>query len=71
MTVEPAEERKKKKKEKKANNRKDTKEIKHAHYENTPIQIYWKFHHQKTPNFPIKILIFFTFLLKTLIVGTC
>ena len=25
------------------------------HYENTPIQIYWKFHHQKkNENFPIK-----------------
>ena len=35
------------------------------HYENTPIQIYWKFHHQKTENFQIKILIFFIFLLKT------
>ena len=54
MTVEPAEERKKKKKEKKANNRKDTKEIKHAHYENTPIQIYWKFHHQKNSKFSDK-----------------
>ena len=29
------------------------------HYENTPIQIYRKFHHQKTENFQIKILIFF------------
>ena len=34
------------------------------HYENTPIQIYWKFHHQKNENFQIKILIFFIFLLK-------
>ena len=25
------------------------------HYENTPIQIYWKFHFQKTENFQIKI----------------
>ena len=24
------------------------------HYENTPIQIYWKFHHQKNENFQIK-----------------
>ena len=22
-----------------------------SHYENTPIQIYWKFHHQKTERF--------------------
>ena len=29
------------------------------HYENTPIQIYWKFHHQKAKSFQIKILIFF------------
>ena len=35
------------------------------HYENTPIQIYGKFYHQKNENFQIKILIFFTFLLKT------
>ena len=35
------------------------------HYENTPIQIYRKFHHQKNDNFQIKILIFFIFLLKT------
>ena len=27
------------------------------HYENTPIQIYWKFNHKKTESFPIKILI--------------
>ena len=38
------------------------------HHENTPIQIYWKFDHQKYENFQIKILIFFIFLLKTLIV---
>ena len=38
---------------------------KNTHYENTPIQIYWKFHHQKTESFQIKILIFFIFLLKT------
>ena len=24
------------------------------HYENTPIQIYWKFYHQKNENFQIK-----------------
>ena len=24
------------------------------HYENTPIQIYWNFHHQKNENFQIK-----------------
>ena len=29
------------------------------HHENTPIQIYWKFYHQKYKNFQIKILIFF------------
>ena len=31
------------------------------HYENTPIQIYWKFHHKKTDSFQIKKknLIFF------------
>ena len=27
----------------------------HFHYENTPIQIYWKFYHQKNENFQIKI----------------
>ena len=36
-----------------------------VHYENKPIQIYWKFYHQKNENFQIKILIFFIFLLKT------
>ena len=35
------------------------------HYENTPIQIYWKFYHQKMAIFQIKNLIFFIFLLKT------
>ena len=35
------------------------------HYENIPIQIYWKFYNQKRENFQIKILIFFIFLLKT------
>ena len=29
------------------------------HYENKPIQIYWKFHHPKNESFQIKILIFF------------
>ena len=29
------------------------------HYENTSIQIYWKFYLQKNKNFQIKILIFF------------
>ena len=39
---------------------------KNKHYKNTPIQIYWKFYHQKKiENFQIKILIFFLFLLKT------
>ena len=36
------------------------------HYENMPIQIYWKFYNQKKKEtFQIKILIFFKFLLKT------
>ena len=35
------------------------------HYEDTPIQIYWKFYYRKNENFQIKILIFFIFLLKT------
>ena len=36
------------------------------HYENTPIQIYRKFHLKKTENFQIKkALTFFIFLLKT------
>ena len=34
-------------------------------YENMPIQIYWKFYHQKRNIFIQKILIFFMFLLKT------
>ena len=34
------------------------------HYENMPIQIYWKFYHQKIEKFQIKILIFLIFLLK-------
>ena len=37
----------------------------YLHYENTPIQIYWNFHHQKLKVFRIKIRIFFIFLLKT------
>ena len=37
-----------------------------SHYDNTPIQMYWKFYNQKKKeNFQIKILIFFIFLLKT------
>ena len=42
-----------------------TESLQIKHYENTPIQIYWKFHHQKNKSFQIKILIFFIFLLKT------
>ena len=34
-------------------------------YENTPIQIYGKFHLQKLKIFKYKTLIFFIFLLKT------
>ena len=34
------------------------------HYENTPIQIYWKFYHQKNENLQIEILLFFIILLK-------
>ena len=30
-----------------------------SHYENTPIQIYWTFHHQKTESFQIKFYFFF------------
>ena len=40
------------------------------HYENMPIQIYRKFHLQKLKIFRLKTLIFFTFVLKTYIVGT-
>ena len=40
------------------------------HYENTPIQIHWKFYHQKMAIFQKMFLIFFIFLLKTKIVGT-
>ena len=35
------------------------------HYENMPIQIYWKFYHQKMKKKSDKFLIFFMFLLKT------
>ena len=35
------------------------------HYENMPIQIYWKSDHQKRKIFRWKILIFFIFLFKT------
>ena len=35
-----------------------------THYENKPIQVYWKFYNQKIEHFLIKILIFFLFLLK-------
>ena len=35
------------------------------HYEDIPIQIYWKFYHQKMKKNQIKILIIFMFLLKT------
>ena len=37
----------------------------YAHYENSPIQIYKKFHLQKLKIFRSKTLIFFIFLLKT------
>ena len=40
------------------------------HYENTPMQIYRKFHLLKLEIFRQKTLIFFIFLLKTQIVGT-
>ena len=36
-----------------------------VHYENTPIQIHWKFYHQKMAIYHIKNRIFFIFLLKT------
>ena len=36
-----------------------------AQYENTPIQIYWEFSHQKLKTFRWKILVVFIFLLKT------
>ena len=40
-----------------------------AHYENTPIQIYWKFHHQKLKVFRSKFWYFFIFLLKSIDCG--
>ena len=40
------------------------------HYENMPIQMLWKFYHQKMKIFRLKISIFFIFLLKTYIVAT-
>ena len=39
------------------------------HYENKPIQVYWKFYNQKIENFQIKILIFLLFLLKNIDCG--
>ena len=39
------------------------------HYENTPIQIYRKFHLQKLKNFGLKTLIVFIFLLKSIDCG--
>ena len=41
----------------------------YKHYENKPIQVYWKFYNQKIENFQIKILIFFLFLLKNIDCG--
>ena len=35
------------------------------HYENMPIQIYWKFYQQKDGNLQIKNMIIFIFVLKT------
>ena len=40
------------------------------HYENTPIQIYCKFHLKKQKIFGWKTLIFFTFLLENIDCGT-
>ena len=40
-----------------------------THYENKPIQVYWKFYNQKIENFQIIILIFFLFLLKNIDCG--
>ena len=45
-------------------------DYKSSHYENTPIQINWKFYLQKSENFHIKISDIFIYLLKTKIVGT-
>ena len=42
----------------------------HFDYENTPIQIYLKISPPKAESFQAKILIFFIFLLNTLIVDT-
>ena len=44
--------------------------VDHMAFENTAIQMYWKFYHQKQKTFRYKILIFFICLLKTEIVGT-
>ena len=38
------------------------------HYENTPIQIYWKFHHQKPKVFRLKIWYFSYFCSKQIVV---
>ena len=43
---------------------------KQVHFENTPIQIYWKFHHPKLKVSDKNSDMFYTFLLKTYIVGT-
>ena len=43
---------------------------KHTHYANTPMLYTALFHSCKSDNFQIKIVIFFLFVLKTLIVGT-
>ena len=40
-----------------------------SHYKNSPIQVYRKFHLQKTENFQIKTLILFIFLLKNIDCG--
>ena len=37
----------------------------YVHYENKPIQIYWKFYHQKMKFLDKNTNIFFKFLLKT------
>ena len=39
------------------------------HYENTPIQIYWKFHNHKTESFQIKILLDFQISAKNIDCG--
>ena len=43
--------------------------VKLVHYENTPIQMYWKFHHKKWKFLSKKNLIFFIFLLKNIDYG--